>query len=256
MVRNNQLAFVQELVGNSNALIQQPARILPQIENQALQFTLLIEGIERVLYFLLGGFIETGNVHVSDSGTNHEMQIHAVARNFVANHGEFQRLIGAFAQDRNVYSRALGPFEQIGNVAGVHVVSGFAIHRRDNVAGMNARPVRWASREWRDDDDLIVARPDRHSHTVVLAALIFAQQRIRFRIEEIGVRIEHVQHAGNGAVVNRFIRAYRFGIILLDDVIDLGELLQALTDIGVAVVRGCGVFLGKDHSQESAKGQK
>src|SRR5438094_227678 len=99
---------------------------------------------------------------------------------------------------------------------------------------MNPSAIRRRAHKWRDHDDFVVPRTDRHSHAVVLSALIFPQQRIRFWIEEIRVWIEHVQHAGNRAVVNRFVRIYWLGIILLYDVINLRELLQALADIGVA----------------------
>ena len=65
-----------------------------------------------------------------------------------------------------------------------------------------------------------------------------------------------MQHAGNRAVVNRFVGIYRLGIVLLDDVIDLSELVQALADIGVAVVGRGRIFLGKYHSQKTAGCQK
>src|SRR5438034_236526 len=45
-----------------------------------------------------------------------------------------------------------------------------------------------------------------------------------------------MQHARNRAVVDGLIRVHRLGVILLDNVISLRELAQALTDIGVAVV--------------------
>ena len=86
--------------------------------------------------------------------------------------------------------------------------------------------------------------------------MIFPQQGIRLGIEEVGVRIEHVQHARNCTVVDGFVRIHWLSVILLDDVIDLGELLQALIDIGVAVMRGDGILLGGNHSQESANCKK
>ena len=185
-----------------------------------------------------------------------EMQINAVPRNLVTHDREFQGFVGPFAQDRDVDRRTLRALQQISNVAGIHVVSGLAVHRNNDVSGMNSRTVGRCSNKWRDDNHLVVSRADRHSHAVVLPALIFPQQRIGLWIEEIRVRIEHVQHAGNRAVVNRFIGVYRLGIILLDDVIDLCELLQALTDIGVAVVRRGRIFLGENHSQETTRRQK
>ena len=81
MVRNNQLPFTQELVGNPHSFIQKPARILPQIKDQPLQIAHLLQCIR---HFVFRSLIESGNVHVPDPGMNHEVQINAVARDFVA----------------------------------------------------------------------------------------------------------------------------------------------------------------------------
>ena len=43
MMRNDQLTLLQELVGNAHAFVEQAARILPQVENQALQIAHLVE---------------------------------------------------------------------------------------------------------------------------------------------------------------------------------------------------------------------
>src|SRR5258708_11337180 len=76
---------------------------------------------------MLGRFLESGNVHVTDAGLDHEMQVHAVARNLVADDGEFERLVGTFAQHRDANGGAFRSLEQIGNVGGAHVVGGLAV---------------------------------------------------------------------------------------------------------------------------------
>ena len=43
VVRNDQLALLQELVGHADAFAEQAAGILPQIEDQALQIAHLVE---------------------------------------------------------------------------------------------------------------------------------------------------------------------------------------------------------------------
>ena len=183
------------------------------------------KAVERTLHFLFRGLVELRNVHVANAGTNEEVKIDAVARNLIANHRKLERLFCSFTQHRDVDSCALRPLQQVSHIAGVHVVSGLAIHCGDNVAGMNSRAVRRCSGEGRNHDDLVVARPDRHPYAVILATLIFPQQGIRLGIEEVGVRIEHVQHARNCTVVDGFVRIHWLSVILLDDVIDFGELL-------------------------------
>src|SRR6185437_3307299 len=205
---------------------------------------------------MLGSFVEAGNVHIAHARTDHEMQIHAVAGDFRAGHGKVQGLFGVFAQHGDVHGGAFGAFQQIGHVAGVHVVSGFAIYCRDNVAGANARFVRRTSREGSDDDDAVVARADFHAYAVVVATLVFLQQSVSFGIKKIGVRIKHMQHAGNCTVINRFVGIHGVGIVLLDDAVHVGKFLHAFANVGVTAGGRGGVdLLSEDQSQKTAKKQ-
>src|SRR5512142_2247536 len=105
-------------------------------------------------------------MHVPDPGANHEMHVNRVARDLVAHDGELQRLLGAFATDRNANRGATWPLEQLGHVARVHVVGRFAVHGDDYVAGANTHTIRRSARKWRNHNDLIISRTDLHSHTV------------------------------------------------------------------------------------------
>ena len=48
-MRNDELPFVQKLVGNAHTFVQQSPGILAKIQNQSLQFALLIERIKSFL---------------------------------------------------------------------------------------------------------------------------------------------------------------------------------------------------------------
>src|SRR5437899_11709226 len=98
-MRNDELSFVKELIGNAHTFIQQSAGILTEVENEAFQISKLVE---RFLNFLFRGLVKSGDVHVTDAGTNQEMQVNAIARNLIAYHSEFNRLLRALAQNRNV----------------------------------------------------------------------------------------------------------------------------------------------------------
>ena len=70
----------------------------------------------------------------------------------------------------------LGPFSTSAD-ARSHVVGRLSIERDDDVT--RTIPARYAEvLQWRDDDDLVIARPDGHSYAVVFAALVFLQQGI------------------------------------------------------------------------------
>src|SRR5205814_6288963 len=108
----------------------------------------------------------------------------------------------------------------------------------------------------RDDNYFIIARPDGHADAVVLAALVFAEERVRLGIKEVGVRIEDVQHAGDGAVVDRLIGIHRLGIVLLDYAVNVSELAQAVAHIGVAAGRGRRSDLLPEQHAEKATGDE
>src|SRR6202011_2158817 len=67
---------------------------------------------------------------------------------------------------------------------------------------------------------------------------------------------ELMQHARDGAVINCLVGIHRVGIVLLDRFIHLGELLQAVADIGVAAGRRCWAdSLCEQHAQQTERSQ-
>src|ERR1700677_2362193 len=170
-MRHDQLILLEKFVGYPYTFTQQTARILAKIEHQTFEVAHLIE---RFRYLMLGRLLESGDVYVADAGLDNEVQVNAVARNLVADDSEFQRMIGAFAQHRDADSGAFRPLEQIGHVGGAHVVGGLAVDGGDDVAGTNAGTIGWSSDKGRDDNNLIVARPDGHAYAVIFAALLFS----------------------------------------------------------------------------------
>lgn len=202
---------------------------------------------------MFGGLLEVGDVHVADSGTDEEMNVDRVARNFIADDVEFQRLLGTFAQHGDANGSSAGAFEHVRDFACAEVVGWLAIDRDDDVAGVDASAESRAAKERRHHNHFIVAGADCHADAVVFTVLLFSHERILLRIEEAGMRIEDVQHAWNSAVIDGLIGIDRFGVILLDDAVDLGEATEAGADVGYGVGGGASVrLLGKDDAQETA----
>ena len=78
-----------------------------------------------------------------------------------------------------------------------------------------------------------------------MAALVFAHLGVGLGIVEVGVRIEHAQHAGNGAVVDGgvgLVALDGLGVVLLDHRVDVGERLQAVANLAL-ILRGLGSHL-------------
>ena len=182
VMRNDDLSLLQELVGHAHAFAQQSAGILAQVEDEPVNVAQLIQ---RVAHFFFRGFLKSRDVDVADTRTDHKMHVHAVAGDLIAHHGKVKRLLRPFAQHRNLDRGALGPFQQLGNIAGSHVVGRPAIHRDNHIARPDTGFIGWRAGEGRDHDDFVVAGTDLHAHTVVLAALLLAQSRIGLGIEKV-----------------------------------------------------------------------
>ncbi len=73
-----------------------------------------------------------------------------------------------------------------------------------------------------------------------MAALIFAQAGVGLGIVEVRVRVEHLQHAGDGAVVDGVIGLVAgdgLGVILLYQRVDVGKGLEAVAELAL-ILRG------------------
>ena len=72
---------------------------------------------------------------------------------------------------------------------------------------------------------------DRHADAVVVALLVFPQKLEIAGIEEVRVRIERPQHAGDGAFVDRLVRRNLIGKIVFHQVVQLRERFDTALDV-------------------------
>jgi len=138
--------------------------------------------------------------------------------------------------DGDFYDGALGTFEEVGDFAGGEAVGGFFVYLGDHVTGAEASVVSGSANIRRHDNGVVFAWGDDHADAVILAALIFAEKSKLAGVEEIGVGVEHAQHAGDGALVDGLVDIDGLSIVVLDDVEDAGE----IADGGLVVVGGGG----------------
>ncbi len=191
-------------------------------------------------------------------------------RNFVANEIEDQRLGLAVAHHGDFDLRALGALERLGYLVGGPAFGGFAVDRDDLVAGMNAGAERGRVLVGRDHEDLglavVILLLDDHADAVVVAALVFAQAGVGLGIVEVRVRVEHLQHAGNGPVVDGVIGLVAgdgLGVVLLYQGVDIGKGLEAVAELAL-VLRGLrtdaalqdGAGNGADHEKHGDKEER
>src|SRR5882724_10714404 len=62
-----------------------------------------------------------------------------------------------------------------------------------------------------------------------------------------------MQHPRDRAIVNGLVGAHRLGVVFFHRFINLGELLIAVPDVGIAVGRGCGIDPLRENDPQQAE---
>ncbi len=141
----------------------------------------------------------------------------------------------------------LRPFQQVADTERIHAVCALALDEQNRIAGPYAGFVRGRAFKGIHDDHTLHAvfpylRLDVHAHAVVTAVLIFAHLRVRLGIVEVRVRIQHVQHVGDRAVVDHLVNLVGrelVRIVRLHHRVHIGELVQTVSHRGLIGSRLC-----------------
>ena len=139
----------------------------------------------------------------------HERDVHGVTWNFVACNRKNEWIGVSFARNRNLDDRALGALQHVGDIAGRQAFGRLLVNLDDHIAWPNSRVVGGRAHVRRHHHRVVLAGRNHHADAVILAALVFPQERKLPRIKEIRVRIEHAQHARDGPLVDRLIDVHR-----------------------------------------------
>jgi hypothetical protein len=89
---DDDLAFLEELVGHVDGFVEQSAGVAAEVDDEAFEFTGGLELVEGVAYLAAGGLHKVGDVDVADAGLELEGQIDGVAWNLVADQVEDEGL--------------------------------------------------------------------------------------------------------------------------------------------------------------------
>ena len=189
---------------------------------------------------MVGSFVKCRETNVANVGFDEKSNVHGVAGNFAASDGESDRIGIAFTGDDNLDDGAFLPLQHVGDFAGGEAVSGFVVDFDDDVARTEAGVIGWSADVRCHDNGVILARRDDHADAIIAAALVFTEERELARVKEIGVRVEHAEHAGDGTLVDLFINVDRIGVVGLHYVQNASELL----DGGLVIVGGGGGSAG------------
>ena len=233
---DHHLPLLQEEVGHRERLVEQPARVVADVEDQR-RGALVQQVPQRLLQLALavlavagaagGGLVEVLQADVAGVGAGHEVVGHRVQRDLVAEHRELQRLVVVLPHHRDVHRRALGAAQPLHRVVDAHAAGVLALDLADHVAGADAQAVGGRALERRDDGDVPVHRLHGDPEAVVRALLPLLEGGVLLGLQEVRVGIERAQHLADGRG-HQLVGLHLSRVALLDRAQDGGVQAQVL----------------------------
>ena len=195
------LAVLEEGVGDRDRLIEQTAGVVAQIEDEALQLVgrdVLEDLVDRIAQAVEGLFVELGDAQITDVAALFT-RAHRLDADRVADDLDLQRLGGALAadgqRDRRI-DRAAHLVDRLVQAEALHLI---AVEMGDEVAGAHAGAGGRGLVDRGDDLDEAVLHGDLDAEATELAARLHLHvlEGLRRHVARMG--IERGQHAVDGA---------------------------------------------------------
>jgi hypothetical protein len=216
----------QERRRNTDGPVQQAARIITQIENEALQIAVLVYRVQVFGQIGNGGFLKLRDAHPGVARFD-DFRFDALHLDDFAHQGEFQRLGFTLAQDAQLDRGLRLAAHLLDRIGQAEALDRCFIELEDQIACFDACPIGWRVLNRRDDLDQAIF----HTHFDAQAAEFALGADLQILecigIEIGGVGVEVGQHAGDG-IGDHFFVINRLDIALLDGAVDLGKGAQIL----------------------------
>ena len=252
--RGNDLALVQKHIRDGHGLIQQAARVVAQIEHDALQFVadFLLELGHHLLHALLRLFVEGGHAQVAD------LPFQARAHGTDLDNG---------AGDGDVERRAPGTADgqtDVGTDAAAHLVDRFgegqpehrlAVQMADQVAGLDTGAERRGVVDGRNHLDQSGLHGDLDSQAPELAAGLHLHLAEAFGVQVAGMGIQRGQHAGDGGLYQILV-AGLLDVIGAHALEDIPEKVEKPVGIRAVFARFCRIGPGQNQKGDHGGHQK
>ena len=223
---NNQVTFLQKLVGNIDGSFQIATTILLQIENEVLH-TSFPQHIETLDKLTISRSAEISDTYIADSRTNHIAGIYRLNWNLVAHHREHQTILNTMTHDTKVHFRALRTTQALHNFLfrHLHTCNCRIIDRDDTIASDDTYLLRRAVGHRLDNEQRVFYHIELHPNTLEIAIQRLIQFLDLFRSGVAGVRIELIQHATNG-ILHQFVLIDTVDVEIRDGNLCILELAQ------------------------------
>ena len=201
-----------------------------KVEHEAGEVALLVQVAQRLRHVFAGALLELDDAQIAVTGFEH-LGAHAANVDDLARQGEGQRLVGLLARNREHDLRAGLAAHLLDRAGQRQTAGGGLVDLDDQVAGLDAGAKRGRILDRRDDLDEAVFHADLDAQAAELALRRYLQFLVGIGVEEVGVRVQPVDHAVDG-FFDQFFICHRFDIVALDATEYGGEQLQILVGNG------------------------
>ena len=186
---NDEIALLQELVGNLSRSLQITATIILKVEDKVFH-SLLFQRIHRYCYLFMTGKTETSQSDVSDAWTNHISRIHRSYRNLIALHLKDELILDATAHDGKVHRGSLRTTKALHDFLLAHLDArnGSIVYSHDAVAGDDSHLLRWSVRNRLDNEQRIIYHVKLHANAIKTAV-----QRLVHRLGFLGCGVRRMR---------------------------------------------------------------
>ncbi len=217
--------LLEEHVGDVHRLIENPARVSPQVKQEPLH-SLLLEPLDRGLQLAARGVGEVGEQQVTGVGGHHEGVPHRKSRDLGARDRHPERFVDPGAPNRDRDLAALGPAQLADDLIRRDVfLDLLVLDVRDHVARPDPELEGGRPFHRGDDRDPPHSLLDLDPEAEERALLLLAHRGEVFRLQEGGVGIEPGQHSVDRRV-DELIRRDRLRRPLGERRQDVGVLVE------------------------------
>ena len=197
-------AACQEQARHIDTRAQHPAGVVAQIQDQALQGLLGLQGVNRVAHIVAGAFLKLRDAQIGKTGFQPAFA-HARHADRVALQGEIEGGGLARATDGQHDFTAFGPAHLADRLVDAEPFDGHAIEFENDIAALNARIRRRRTVDGGDNLQITVVHIDLDPQPGKLAGGRGLQIFKGVAVQVDGVRIEPHQHAADGVFQQRAV---------------------------------------------------
>jgi len=224
--------FVQEQIADLNCLGEKTARIIAEVENQALR-TLIQQRLQGRGDPVCRRVVEFGELDIADVVLQHA-RVHRRHDDASATNRHSERLSFIGTRDLQGDLAAFWATDQADCLVEAHAYDGDVVYLQDQVAGLEASRLGRLTRQGPHDFEIAVLA---HSHgrpdALEFACGVLIPDRSNVRLDEGSVRIvERREHAPNRAVRERGLIRQAAVVFLVEDVENLAQHVVIQLPIG------------------------